>query len=123
MERPSHKELTGKIELARRLVKEKRWVPASEVKLRPNFEELDLYLPEEQENALANVREELKPEYYAGSRPPQRSREESVRGKELFAFAWMSRFFGKRIYFKFTFKGTGNVKDLYVLSIHEDRPR
>jgi hypothetical protein len=119
MERPSHSELLGKILKARGKLSQNDWAPASLKKLLPELKELDLWTTEEQSLALATAANEIRPEDYAGTRPPQESYEDPCEGAELFAFRWDSKHFKKRMYLKFCF-----VKEtLYVVSCHEHRDR
>lgn len=90
MERPSHKELASKLQLAAALVNDRRWAPADPVTLAANFEELNLFLADEQRAALAATFSEIRPEDYRGAHPPQRSYERVTRGAEVFAFEWDS---------------------------------
>ena len=112
-----------RIEAAQRLTATGRWAPANAVKLAANFDQLGLYLQEEQEDALAQALGEINPRDYRGQHPPARSYEPATAGSELFAFAWRSRRFGKRMYLKFSILGTGPAQRLYVYSLHQDRPQ
>ena len=110
MGRPSHAEALGKILKARHKVAAKDWLAADIGKLLPEFQDLDRWTLEEQTEALALALGEVRPEHYAGSRPPQRS----CKGAELFAFAWESGHYRRRMYLKICF-----VKEtLYIVSFH-----
>ena len=61
MERPSHKELLGKIRLARALLEAGRWAAADPGKLAANFMDLNLYLRDEQHAALVHAISEITP--------------------------------------------------------------
>ncbi len=61
---------------------------------------------------------EIEVKDYTGGRPPQKSYEKLIEGKELFAFSWQSKFLSKKMYLKFALKGD---RFIYV-SLHEDRP-
>ena len=54
---------------------------------------------------------------YAGSRPPEKSYEKTIKGKELFAFSWYSKSFNKKMYLKFCF----NKSCFIYVSFHESR--
>ena len=54
---------------------------------------------------------------YAGSRPPQKSYESKILGYELFAFSWISKYFGCETYLKFALK----QEIFWLVSLHEDR--
>jgi len=54
---------------------------------------------------------------YVGGKPPQKSYEVAVEGKELWAYAWESESMGKRMYIKFCL-----VKDHYFyMGCHESK--
>jgi len=120
LERPSHKELAGKLTTALGLLESGRWAPANPSKLHANFVEMDLYR-EEQWSALRDAIIELKPEHYCGARPPQRSYEQTTRGAEMFAFSWDSKRFASRMYLKVALAGYGGSRALYVYSFHPSR--
>jgi hypothetical protein len=122
MERPSHKELLGKIGIARALLEAGQWAAADPVKLAANFMDLDLYLTGEQHSGLAHAVREITPESYAGSRPPKRSYERVTKGAEMFAFSWWSRFFERAMYLKFSLAGADKHQRVFVYSIHPSRP-
>ena len=61
---------------------------------------------------------EIEPGDYIGGRPPKKSYESTIEGKELFGFSWDSVKCGKKMYLKFALK---NDKFYYV-SLHEDKP-
>jgi len=119
MRRPTHTELRAKILKARQKTGARDWLPANYQKLLPELESLDLWTEEEQSRALETAVSEIGAEHYVGTRPPQKSYEDACREAELFAFAWQSRHFKRRMYLKFCF-----VKEtLYIVSFHEDKPR
>jgi len=67
---------------------------------------------------VKEIFELARPECYAGTRPPQRSYESTIKGAELFAFVVQSPLLDhKQVYFKFAL-----YQDvLMVVSLHEDR--
>lgn len=118
MKRPSHKELNNKILLAKEAVSEESVSILNPIVIA--IDALNLgYLVEEINKVLLEILNELRPNYYAGSHPPQRSYEAKIEGSELFAFRWISGRFGCRIYFKFALKQL----HLWVVSLHEDRKK
>lgn len=60
---------------------------------------------------------EIRPEHYAGARPPLLSYEKSIEGHELFAFSWASQRLKEQTYLKFALKGGR----FYYVSLHPDR--
>jgi hypothetical protein len=121
--RPSHLELTRKLRAAGRLLDSGCWAPADPSKLAANFDDLGLFLAEEQAAALRAVVAEVRPEDYVGGRPPERSYERMTPGVEMFAFGWHSTYFGRPMYFKFSIGGSGTSRRLYVYSLHPSRRR
>lgn len=56
---------------------------------------------------------------YAGGRPPQRSYEVAVEGKELWAYSWSSKSMDKQMYIKFCLV-KGNY---FYMGCHESKPK
>ena len=120
-ERPSEKELWKKINLARTILSEDGFRPVSPQKLAANFTDLNLFSTEEQVEALDAALQEITPQDYSGARPPEKSYESGVRDDELFAFAWTSQYFRRRMYFKFCIHKEGDSRTLYVASLHKEK--
>ena len=81
---------------------------------------METTLLEDQRRILIAAIDEIRPEHYAGSRPPKQSYEQAIRDKELFAFRWTSAFFDDHdMYFKFCIKGAGKDQRVFICSIHE----
>lgn len=125
--RPSPKELAGKLAEARTLIKAGMWRPASAPKLKANFDELEAKFGletttrEDQTQILLTAADEVTPEDYGGTHPPQKAYEDEIIGHELFAFDWKSSTFGAQMYFKFAIKGADKGRRVYPCSIHESR--
>src|SRR5207253_8382794 len=108
------------------------WLPADPAKLKANWDELEdtcgvesAALEEEQTAILIAILKEARPEHYAGKYPPERSYERCTGGSELFAFRWLSTFFGNRMmFFKFSIvnSGAGGVRT-FIYSVHPNRER
>lgn len=75
------------------------------------------YLMGDITDVLAELSDEIAPEYYIGKRPPERAYEENIRGLEMFAFEVFSRRFNSEIYFKFVLKD----EHIWVVSLHRSR--
>jgi len=116
--RPSVKEIWAKIRAAKQACREGKISFVDDVVIASDLLELDLLIDEFLDK-LPSLLDELKPENYVGSRPPQRSYKPAIKDCELFAFGWYSRAVGCRVYFKFCIKGSA----LYVVSFHKDRAR
>lgn len=118
MNRPSHKELFGKLRLAKQAVREGQIALLNQLSLAADAIDLDFSIERELNAVLSELIEESSPAHYTGSRPPQRSYEQDINGLELFAFAVESRRFKCRVYFKFAI-----VEDTFwLVSLHQDRP-
>lgn len=113
--RPSVKELTGKIRQAREKASGKQWMAADYRKLAAQFDELNCYTEEEQNQALEAALNEVQPGHYTGPRPPGKSHEEACKEAEMFAFAWESRHFACPMYVKFAFV----QETLFLISLHK----
>jgi hypothetical protein len=116
MNRPSHKEISRKLTLAKEAVSENRISILNPVSVATDTLELGLNL-RNISNILSDLLEEIEPNDYAGQYPPQRSYEDEIKDCELLAFRWLSKKLGCRVYFKFTLKETR----LWLVSLHEDR--
>jgi hypothetical protein len=116
MNRPSHKEISRKLTLAKGAVLENRISILNPVSVATDTLELGLNL-RNISNILSDLLEEIEPDDYAGQYPPQRSYEDEIKDCELLAFRWLSKKLGCRVYFKFTLKETR----LWLVSFHEDR--
>lgn len=116
MNRPSHKEISRKLTLAKEAVSENRISILNPVSVATDTLELGLNL-RNISNILSDLLEEIEPDDYAGQYPSQRSYEDEIKDCELLAFRWLSKKLGCRVYFKFTLKETR----LWLVSLHGDR--
>lgn len=112
--RPSHKELDGKLRVARELIVADQFRILKPTITAQDLIELDCSADRE---TLPDLLDEISPENYAGQRPPMRAYEEEIRDCELFAFAWNSTKLEKNTYMKFAVKN--NV--FWLVSLHIDR--
>jgi len=117
-QRPTHKELTGKIKKAKECLKRKQWAVDNPPVFREDIGALGIstYYPE-QVKALNCVLNEIHPDCYAGSSPPEESYR--VKGAELFVFIYDSEYFGQKIYFKFAIC----KEKLIIISLHKNRKK
>ena len=117
--RPTPGECAAQLEAVKCHLAQNDWQPAYDIwDLLRDAVELELYDGYALERAMfASVRDEIRPEHYAGHRPPQLSDIRACPGAELFAFAWNSAALEERIYFKFCFfRGA-----LIIHSFHKER--
>ena len=117
MLRPTYHELDKKLVEARQAVAENRIRTLSPGVLAADAIELN-YLMEELNHVLGGILEEASPENYAGTHPPQRSYEDKIKDRELFAFQLNSHYFDKAVYLKFVLID-GYV---WIVSLHDSRP-
>ncbi len=114
--RPSHKELTGKIENAKKALNEKKGMFATS-KFVNELMELEIGNSADVWSLISDLLKEIDPSDYAGGRPPDKSYESKIKGKELIAFAWNSQKLSKRMYLKYVL-----IDDyFYYISLHKDK--
>ena len=114
--RPSHKELQGKIALAKEAASEEAIDLADPVSIALDAQDLD-YMVEQISTVLGEILAEIEPNHYTGKRPPQQSYKAQIRNCDLFAFRWESKRFGCESYLKFALKDNR----LWVVSLHPHR--
>ena len=116
MKRPSHREIIGKLSGAKAAVLDGAVRLVNGKAMREDL--LDMgFLMEDLPELLLPILDELNPGYYRGTRPPQKSYEETIRGCELYAFSWLSATLGCAVYFKFALQ----EESLWIVSFHRDR--
>ena len=116
MKRPTYSEIQRKIKQAGEAI------ARNDLRvLKPSIVALDAFelgiQIEEIDSVLIELLEEIKPGNYVGSYPPQRSYEDEIFQRELFAFRWRSKRLGCMTYIKFAFEGSR----LWLVSLHPDR--
>ena len=125
-DRPTNKELTGKIRKALELLSSPSdgFSPVDPLKLGVDFYKLALFSEEEQREGLRAALNEVTAKSYSGRHPPERAFECAVKNEEIFTFRWQSAFFKKKMYLKFCFHDSDEYEgeDLYIFSLHEDQP-
>jgi len=117
MNRPSHKELFGKLNEAGKAVEHGRIALLNQVSLAADAVELEYDIELDLMEVLTELLESATPSDYTGSRPPKRSYEQDIQGLELFAFTVASRRFRCRVYFKFAL----SQEWFWLVSLHSDR--
>jgi hypothetical protein len=116
--RPSTKELSGKLSDAIQVLSDEDGLFADPGKVVWELNALGIDDSKEVWDLIRQILPEIKPEHYTGSRPPQKSYEKSIEGRELFAFSWESTYLGKKMYLKFALKN----ERFYYVSLHHDKP-
>ncbi len=116
--RPSNKELSGKLREAQRLLCNSEGFFANPGKVAAELNVLKISDSDEIWDLIKSLLKEIRPQDYSGGRPPYKSYEKSIEGRDLFAFSWLSRFLDKKMYLKFAIKDDR----FFYVSLHEDRP-
>lgn len=116
MERPSKRELYQKIKQAKEAVSSDSLLIFHAEVIAEDAIDLG-YLVNDIKAVLLTIFDEIDLDYYAGSHPPQKSYETQIKGSELFAFRWKSKYFGCEVYLKYCLKG----EKMYLVSLHQNR--
>jgi len=115
--RPSGGELEQKIKAAKAALMAQSGLYANLNKAVGELSELEIESPGQIWQLILELLNEILPKDYIGGRPPQKSYEKTIEGKELFAFCWDSQKLGQKMYIKFALK-EGRY---YYLSLHKSR--
>ncbi|WP_153304223.1 hypothetical protein [Desulfovermiculus halophilus] len=118
MNRPSHKEVQGKLREARAAVTKEHVFLIDQEAIAHDAIELGYDIGSELLEVVAELLDAASAEEYAGSRPPQRSYKDDIHGLDLFPFVLESGRFEGRVYIKFALAGDS----LWLVSLHKDRP-
>jgi hypothetical protein len=118
MHRPSHKELNKKLNEARALSEKQRVSIVEPLCFAADAIELG-YDIEDIFATVSELLDEILPDHYAGSRPPQRSYEDCIAGSDLFAFEWHSEILSAKVYCKFAIR----TNTLWLVSLHASRKK
>jgi len=114
MNRPSHRELTGKLQAALQAVHDNRIVLVEAEVLVADAIELGYSIRNELHLILIELLISTSPEHYAGGRPPHRSYETRIRDLELWAFSVVCPHLATRVYYKFAL----HANCFYLVSLH-----
>jgi hypothetical protein len=85
MNRPTHKELYGKLRSAKKAVRDGKVALLNQPALIADAIELEYVVEAELMPVLSELLDETTPANYTGRRPPNRSYEEDIQGLELFS--------------------------------------
>lgn len=118
MQRPSNKELFGKLRDAKAAVRNGDVFLIDQDVIAEDAIELGYDIGSELLEVLTELLEGTSLNHYAGSQPPQKSYKGEIEGLELFPFVVQSPRFRCRAYFKFALNGGS----LWLVSLHHDRP-
>lgn len=115
--RPSDRELTKRLNEAKDFLKNRHGVFAEISKAYGELNDLDIGNSDDIWDLIKELLEEISPNDYAGTRPPQKSYEKTIVDRELLAFSWWSPKFSKYMYIKFALKN----ERYYYVSLHVSR--
>lgn len=101
MSRPSHKELTRKLQTALQSVHANRILLVEPEVIVADAIDLGYSVRDELQAVLIDLLNTSCPDHYTGGRPPNRSYETRIRDLELWAFSVESPRFETRVYYKF----------------------
>jgi len=118
VQRPSNKELFGKLRDAKAAVRNGDVFLIDQDVIAEDAIELGYDIGDELLDVLADLLEGTSLNHYAGSHPPQKSYKGEIEGLELFPFVVQSPRFKCRVYFKLALSGGS----LWLVSLHHDRP-
>ena len=99
--RPTAHELTKKIKMAIESVHQKQRDFVNISKVVGELDALEIMDSSEVWDLILILLKEIKPENYSGGRPPYKSYEKRIEGRELFAFTWHSHHLQEEMYIKF----------------------
>jgi len=118
MIRPTYKELDKKLTQAKEAIsKDKICLLEQDVIV---IDALELgYEVKNIQTILLELLTNVTPRHYVGTYPPQKSYEEDILDRELFAFMVNSKRFGCEVYMKYVLKS----EILYLVSFHQHRDK
>jgi hypothetical protein len=112
--RPSHRELTGKLQTALNAVHDNKIIFVEPDVIVADAVDLGYSIRHELQVVLLDLLNNTGPEHYAGHRPPQRSYEKCIRNLDLWAFSVACPRFEPRVYYKFSLQNAC----FYLVSLH-----
>ena len=118
LKRPTKGELIKKLESAYKALQKNEGLFANPVKTVWELEKLKIGESKEIWSLILGLLSEISPDNYVGGYPPQEPYEKRIEGIDLFAFAWESKTFSKKMYLKFALK----KGRFYLVSLHKNRP-
>lgn len=116
-ERPTDRELLKRMIEAKEALLNGLGLFANMSKAVGELYELEIGNSNEIWKLIRELLDEISPSDYCGGRPPQKSYEKVVAGRELFAFCWWSKKLSKKMYLKFVLKDGR----FYYVSLHASR--
>ncbi len=115
--RPSDRELIKRLNEAKEYLKNRYGLFANQSKAVGELNDLAIEDTNDVWQLIRELLEEILPQDYKGSRPPQKSYEKAIVGLELLAFSWWSPKCAKQMYIKFVLKD----ERYYYVSLHQSR--
>jgi len=118
MNRPSPKELRGKIRQAKDAVSQGNVFILNPSDIAAVALDLGFDVDSELQTVIMELLMGVSPTNYSGTRPPTISNMKAISGKDLFAFTVKSRRFGCDIYLKYALKNDV----FWLVSLHQNKP-
>jgi hypothetical protein len=115
--RPTHRELIKRIREAKEFLNDRNGLFANPSKTIGELNDLDIADSNDVWKLIRELLDEISPDDYRGSKPPQKSYEKIIADSELLAFSWWSPKLEKKMYIKFVLKN----ERYYYVSLHECR--
>lgn len=115
--RPSDRELTKRLNEAREFLRHQPGLFTNPSKTMGELNDLEIGDANDVWKLIRELLEEITPNDYKGSHPPQKSYEKAILGLELLAFSWWSPKCAKQMYIKFVLKNDR----YYYVSLHQSR--
>lgn len=117
--RPSHRELTGKINEALEATHACKVAILEPEVIAMDALELGYSIENELQIVLLELLNATVPENYDGRRPPEKSYKKLIKGTDLFAFCLEIHHFNGDVYYKFAIKNPL----LWLVSLHNSRKK
>lgn len=118
MFRPTSKELSDKLKKAEEAVFDGRVSIIDPETAAEHAIELEYDIELDLQEVLKELLSQISRDEYAGTRPPQKSYKEEIKGLEIFPFVLDSPRFACRVYLKFALQ----QETFWLISLHKDRP-
>ena len=115
--RPSDRELFKRLNEAKEYLKNRHGLFANPSKAVGELYNLGIGDANDVWQLIKELLEEISPKDYKGTKPPQKSYEKAITGRELLAFSWWSPKYAKQMYIKFVLKD----ERYYYVSLHQSR--
>lgn len=115
VKRPTPREIDNRLKDAKDAIKNRCTIFANPSKVVGELMSLEIGETDEIWELILQFLNEIHPDDYAGTHPPQKSYEHSISNCDLWAFSWYSSLLKKKMYLKFSIK----EGMFYYVSLHK----